>query len=41
MYNFVNSALGWIHLASAALAPVTGSIVLAARKETRQHKKAS
>jgi uncharacterized membrane protein len=39
MYNFVNSALGWFHQASAALALVAGSVVLAARKGIKQHKK--
>lgn len=38
MYSFVNSSLGWFHLASAALALIAGSLVLATRKGTRSHK---
>ncbi|GAB3819883.1 DUF2306 domain-containing protein [Pontibacter rugosus] len=38
MYNFVNSTLGWFHLAVAVLAMVAGAFVLATRKGTRLHK---
>lgn len=39
MYGFVNSNLGWFHLASAVLAMVAGAFVLAAKKGTTQHKR--
>ncbi|NEM98347.1 DUF2306 domain-containing protein [Pontibacter burrus] len=39
MYGFVNSALGWFHLATALLAMIAGAFVLAANKGTVQHKR--
>jgi uncharacterized membrane protein len=38
MYDFVNSSLGWFHLATALLAMLTGAFVLATRKGTKRHK---
>ncbi|WP_299987048.1 DUF2306 domain-containing protein [uncultured Pontibacter sp.] len=39
MYGFVNSNLGWFHLAVALLAMIAGAFVLAANKGTVQHKR--
>jgi uncharacterized membrane protein len=39
MYGFVNSNLGWFHLATALLAMIAGAFVLAANKGTVQHKR--
>lgn len=41
MYNFVNSTLGWVHLASAMTAMAAGAIVLAGAKGTILHKRIS
>ncbi|MBK7232054.1 MAG: DUF2306 domain-containing protein [Saprospiraceae bacterium] len=38
MYDFVNSTLGWFHLAVAALAMIVGAFVLATPKGTKRHK---
>lgn len=38
MYDFVNSSLGWFHLATALLAMFSGAWVLAKRKGTKHHK---
>lgn len=39
MYSFVNSTLGWVHLASAVAAMAAGAIVLAGAKGTILHKR--
>lgn len=38
MYDFVNSPLGWFHLATAFLAMLSGAFVLATAKGTKRHK---
>lgn len=38
MYDFVNSSLGWFHLATALLAMLAGAFVLATPKGTKRHK---
>lgn len=38
MYDFVNSSLGWFHLAIALLAMLAGAFVLATPKGTKRHK---
>ena len=38
MYDFVNSSLGWFHLATALIAMIAGAYVLFKPKWTRQHK---
>ncbi|GIL22985.1 MAG: hypothetical protein BroJett042_14980 [Bacteroidota bacterium] len=38
MYDFVNSSLGWFHLATALLAMLAGAFVLATHKGTKRHK---
>ncbi|WP_040479509.1 DUF2306 domain-containing protein [Mariniradius saccharolyticus] len=38
MYNFVNSSLGWFHLASSVVAMITGAYVLFTAKGTKTHK---
>ncbi|MEJ8804168.1 DUF2306 domain-containing protein [Pontibacter sp. H249] len=39
MYDFVNSNLGWFHLATALLAMIAGAFVLAVNKGTVRHKR--
>lgn len=39
MYSFVNSSLGWFHLAASVVAMVTGAYILFATKGTKTHKK--
>jgi uncharacterized membrane protein len=38
LYDFVTSSLGWFHLLTALTAMITGAIVLATPKGTKQHK---
>lgn len=38
MYDFVNSSLGWFHLATALIAMIAGAYVLVKPKGTKRHK---
>lgn len=38
MYDFVNSSLGWLHLATALIAMIAGAYVLVKPKGTKRHK---
>jgi uncharacterized membrane protein len=39
MYSFVNSSLGWFHLAASVVAMAAGAYILFATKGTENHKK--